>query len=80
MTPDEIKAARHELGLTLWQCATLLGYTGDNRRQMMDDLETGRRVLREPQRRLLEAYLEGYRSIDWDDITEGASTHCPDLL
>jgi transcriptional regulator with XRE-family HTH domain len=70
MNPDQIKAARKALGLTLEQLATMLGYQGAQRRQMMHDLETGRRPLREPQRRLLEAYLEGYRPADW-----GRSAH-----
>ena len=29
------------------------------------NLETGRRVIREPQRRLVEAYIDGYRPADW---------------
>lgn len=65
MTGEEVKAARHRLGLTLEQLAHLLGYQGEHKRQMMYDLETGRRPLREPQRRLLEAYLAGYRPKDW---------------
>lgn len=43
----------------------MLGYQGGQRRQMMHDLETGRRAIREPQRRLVEAYLSGYRPPDW---------------
>ena len=43
----------------------MLGYTGEQRRQMMYDLESGRRAIREPQRRLTEAYLAGYRPRDW---------------
>lgn len=65
MSPTEVSAARRELGLTLEQMATLLGYQGEQRRQMMHDLETGRRPVREPQRRLVEAYLGGYRPEDW---------------
>lgn len=65
MTGDEMRAARLRLGLTLEQMATVLGYQGSQRRQMQHDLETGRREVREPQRRLTEAYLEGYRPRDW---------------
>lgn len=65
MTGDEMKAARLRLGLTLEQMATVLGYQGAQRRQMQHDLETGRREIREPQRRLAQAYLEGYRPRDW---------------
>jgi hypothetical protein len=53
------------LGLTLEGMATMLGYLGTQRRQMQYDLETGRREIREPQRRLIEAYLAGYRPKDW---------------
>jgi hypothetical protein len=43
----------------------MLGYLGVQRRQMQYDLETGRREIRDPQRRLVEAYLSGYRPADW---------------
>ena len=65
MTPEELHRARRKLGLTLEAMATMLGYQGEQRRQMMHDLETGRRAVREPQRRLIEAYLDGYRPADW---------------
>lgn len=65
MTPDDMARARKRLGLTLEELATMLGYQGDQRRQMQYDLETGRRFIREPQRRLIEAYLSGYRPDDW---------------
>jgi len=65
MTPNDMARARKRLGLTLEQLATMLGYQGIQRRQMQHDLETGRRVVREPQRRLVEAYLRGYRPDDW---------------
>lgn len=48
----------------------MLGYQGEQRRQMQYDLETGRRVIREPQRRLVEAYLSGYRPKDWPDVSK----------
>ena len=47
----------------------MLGYQGVQRRQMQYDLETGRREIREPQRRLVEAYLAGYRPGDWPPPT-----------
>lgn len=65
MTPAEIREARRKLGLSLEQLATLLGYQGEQRRQMMHKIEAGLRDLREPQRRLLEAYIEGYRPRDF---------------
>lgn len=65
MTPQQLARARQRLGLTLEQMASMLGYEGGQRRQMQYDLETGRRAIREPQRRLVEAYLSGYRPDDW---------------
>ena len=65
MTPAQIEKARRELGLTLGQMATMLGYQGAHLRQMQYHLETGQSVIREPQRRLVEAYLSGYRPDDW---------------
>lgn len=67
MTPSQLARARERLGLTLEQMATLLGYQGAHRRQMQYDLETGRREIREPQRRLVEAYLSGYKPADWPE-------------
>lgn len=65
MTPAELKEARHKLGLTLEQMAAMLGYGGKNLRAMGFDLESGRKPVREPQRRLVAAYLSGYRPEDW---------------
>ena len=65
MTPEDMRNARMQLGLTLDQLAKMLGYQGVQRRQMQHDLETGRREIRAPQRRLIEAYLSGYRPADW---------------
>jgi transcriptional regulator with XRE-family HTH domain len=59
------KQARQNLGLTLDEMADMLGYEGEHRRQMMHRVEIGERRLREPQRRLIDAYLHGYRPIDW---------------
>lgn len=67
MTPKQIQETRHHLGLNLTDMALMLGYTGAHARSQMHDLETGRRPLRECQRRLLVAYLEGYRPQDWPD-------------
>lgn len=65
MTPKDIKEARLKLGLTQTQLGILLGYKGENIRQQMQDLETGKKDLREPQKRLIIAYLEGYKPKDW---------------
>lgn len=68
MTPIQLREARRKLGLSLEQMAAMLGYDGDHRRQMMHRIEIGERALREPQRRLLDAYLDGYRPHDWPEV------------
>lgn len=65
MTPHQLTEARRKLGLTLDQMARVLGYEGEQARSMVHNLETGRRELRPAQRRLVEAYLAGYRPKDW---------------
>ena len=65
MTPSDVKQARHQLGLTLEAMARLLGYDGEQARGQMHNLESGKRDLRPAQRRLLAAYLSGYRPDDW---------------
>jgi transcriptional regulator with XRE-family HTH domain len=61
----DAKEARVRLGLTQEQMGSMLGYQGDHVRQMVYEIETGRKPLMPCQRRLLEAYLEGYRPRDW---------------
>ena len=68
MTPKQLARARQALGLTLEQMATMLGYQSESRdglKIMGHKLENGGRPIREPQRRLVEAYLSGYRPDDW---------------
>lgn len=65
MTPDQLARARKRLGLTLDEMAAMLGYEGENAKSQMHHLETGRRDLRPAQRRLVQAYLSGYRPPDW---------------
>lgn len=65
MSGEEMKLARRKLGLTLEQMAAMLGYSGVQRRQMQYDLETGRKPIMDVRRRLVEAYLIGYRPPDW---------------
>ena len=46
----------------------MLGYQSESRdglKIMGYKLENGQRPIREPQRRLIEAYLSGYRPSDW---------------
>lgn len=68
MTGEEVREARLALKLSLAQMATMLGYQSSNNRNlntMMRDIESGSKPVREPQRRLAQAYLEGYRPADW---------------
>ena len=45
--------------------AAMLGYEGEQAKSQVHHLETGRREIRPAQRRLIEAYLSGYRPADW---------------
>ena len=65
MTPSDLKAIRLALNLSGAEFARLLGYQGPGVRQMTSALERGSRTIREPQRRLAEAYRDGYRPKDW---------------
>lgn len=65
MTSPDPREARRKLGLSLVEMAEMLGYVGEHRRQIMHRIEIGDRALREPQRRLIAAYLDGYRPTDW---------------
>ncbi len=65
MTPRKLKEARHTFGLTLDEFARMLGYTGEQARSQMYHMENGLREIRDAQRRLVEAYLAGYRPSDW---------------
>lgn len=65
MTPADIKSIRIALNLSGAEFARLLGYEGQHMRQMMHELEAGIKRIREPQRRLAEAYRDGYRPDDW---------------
>lgn len=70
MTPDELARARKRLGLNLEQMARLLGYDGEQARSQVHHLETGHRRIRPAQRRLVEAYLAGYRPDDWPEAND----------
>jgi transcriptional regulator with XRE-family HTH domain len=81
MTPRQFRQARRKLGLSLDQMAEMLGYEGEytNRKKQVHQLETGERPIREPQRRLVEAYLSGYRPKDWGQ-TSCASSEDTDYI
>lgn len=65
MTPFELRSARLRMGLSLAEFARMLGYDGGQIKATAHRLELGERTIREPQRRLVEAYLAGYRPPDW---------------
>lgn len=68
MTPDEIKAARKSLGLSVAELAALMDIDahGVRRVEMRENAATARKP---PARfvRLLRAYLAGYRPPDWPE-------------
>lgn len=69
MTPAEIKEARQSLGLTGGQLAPLLGYSARRAEQAMSEIESGK-TMNDAARRLLQAYLDGYRPADWPVTAE----------
>ena len=74
MTPPQLTRARQSLGLTLEQFARMLGYDGVQSRSQVHNLETGRRTIRPAQRRLIDAYLSGYRPEDWPSRPTSSSS------
>ncbi len=65
MTPEQFKAARNSLGLSGTQMGRMLGYKGEHVRIQIHEMETGKKTIRDPQIRLMQAYLSGYRPEDW---------------
>lgn len=65
MNELDAKEARLTLGLTQTQMGAMLGYQGQNVRQMVYEIEQGQKPLMPCQRRLLQAYVDGYRPKDW---------------
>ena len=66
MTPDEIKQARADLGLTQSELGRMLDTDGQSIRRM-EMPETATTSRKPPPRmvRLLRAYLDGHRPTDW---------------
>lgn len=66
MTPQDIKQARHTLGLSVSQIAYLLD-TDPQTIRRMEQREDARTFRRPAARmvRLIRAYLDGYRPDDW---------------
>ena len=65
----EFKGARNDLGRTMMEMGYLLGLRSEdpvgNFPQMMNKLEGGKKNITEAHRRLMQAYLDGYRPSDW---------------
>lgn len=66
MTPQEIKQARHALGLTQSKLAKVLDTDPRAVRAMESDPSTSKHRKPAPRMvRLLDAYMAGYRPDDW---------------
>lgn len=66
MTASQFKQARQSLGLTQSQLGILLDTDGQSiRRVEMDSDASTRRKPAPRMARLLQAYLDGYRPVDW---------------
>ena len=66
MTPDQIREARQNLGLSVQQFAALLDTDAQTvRRWQMDESTSTHRALPPRAQRLISAYLTGYRPADW---------------
>lgn len=66
MTPEELKQARTEFGLTQSQMAVLLGYGAFAR---ISEIENGNREPSVSVVRLMRSYVDGYRPEDWPDMS-----------
>lgn len=66
ISPEEFKRARRELGLSVSQCADMLGVQPlQIRRMEMDPSDGSFRPVMGTTRRLMQAFLDGYRPKDW---------------
>lgn len=74
MSPIEFQEARLKLGLDRTQCAAVLGMAPKHGDRNIRRIETGPtdKPVPEHHRRLLEAYLSGYRPADWPLPTKEA--------
>ena len=63
MDGNWVREARKRLGLTQMELALMLGYRGGA--GVISDIENDRQTIGGGARRLLQAYLDGYRPHDW---------------
>jgi len=66
MAPDEIKAARHALGMSVSEMADWLGYEGANARDSIRDMEQGRKPVSGPVARALRLAIALKNMIEAD--------------
>jgi DNA-binding transcriptional regulator YiaG len=67
MNPADFRAAREAWGLHQRELAPLLGLGHSSR---VGDIETGKAPLSKQVRRLMQAYIDGYRPSDWPQKQE----------
>ncbi len=68
MTPQQIRQAQQELGLSTKQLAKMLGFSNGSclaRLKIIDQNKPSAASITPCRARLLIAYLEGYRPDDW---------------
>lgn len=68
MTPEQFKAARKKLGLSVTEMSLMLGLVSDGthvRRMEMQPGKSSSRPVNGTTARLVQAYLDGYRPSDW---------------
>lgn len=80
MSPDQIRSARHQLGLSQAELGRLLDTDGQTVRRMESPPETSKHRRPAPRMvRLLEAYLAGYRPADWPTRKDTDDDPIPDV-
>nr|WP_321482321.1 hypothetical protein [uncultured Cohaesibacter sp.] len=66
MTGEDLKNAREVLGLSQFELGLMFGYKpSGNMRQQISRMERGEKPVNNIHRRLIDAYLSGYRPKDW---------------
>lgn len=76
VTSGNFREARHRLGLSVAELATMLGVDPVHVRRM--EMQPGKpthRPVRETTERLVRAYLDGYRPQDWPRAPVAGQSH-----
>lgn len=69
--PVHLKVVRSALNLTQRQLASALGFTGQHRGHYVSAMERGARPIPRHISLLLEAYFNGFRPENWNDLING---------